>query len=165
MAVDTDLLDQALLNGGMPYASSDSRTRRVLLIAVAVILLGVAGYLVYLATSPSKPTTLASGPIVTMPGQPAGGMVVSLDDGHYLDVEVSLQTTNVTDSTELSADGPQFANAVISVFGGMGYSYLQSGANQTAAKAILLQDFQQILGKKDGLPQLSAIYYTEFLLQ
>ena len=164
MAVDTDLLDQALLNGGMPYAT-ESRSRRVILIAIVAVLLLGAAALVYLATSSSGPTKLAMGPIVGMPGQPSGGMVVSLNDSHYLNIELALQSTNVTDSSELSADAPELQNAVISVFGGMGYSYLQDAANQPAEKAAILQDFQQILGKKNGLPQVSAIYYTNFLLQ
>ena len=108
---------------------------------------------------------LANGPIIGMPGQPPGGFIVSLNDSHYLNIELALQSTNVTDSSELSADTPELLKAVVSVFGGMGYSYLQDAANQPAEKAAILQDFQQILGKKDGLPQVSAVYFTNFQLQ
>jgi flagellar basal body-associated protein FliL len=160
MAMNTDLLDQAFL-GELGGTGTGNPWRRAFLVVVLVLLLAAAGYLAWWLESrpPGKPH-LALGPI-TSPYQ----MTLGLADGHYLDVGIAFQLTNMADTTEMKSDTARIDNAIIDVYGAMTYTQVISPEGRSQALSEVVSDVNGILGSRDGLPQVSTAYYTTYIPQ
>ncbi|MGH9088504.1 MAG: flagellar basal body-associated FliL family protein, partial [Acidimicrobiales bacterium] len=134
------------------------------LILVAVLLLLGAGYMV----------KGRSHKVVYKPGQPVpagkvsslGTLTVNTSDGHLVQVGIDLQLTKVAESKTISTDQPQLRNAAIADLGDQTYTGLLAPTGRSALQQQLLASFQQVLGPVDGAaPQVSAVYFTSFVLQ
>ncbi|HXW33957.1 MAG TPA: flagellar basal body-associated FliL family protein [Acidimicrobiales bacterium] len=92
-------------------------------------------------------------------------LTVNLADGHLVQLSLALQLTAVASSKEIDADQPIFEDAAISILGAQTDASLLAPGGRDAVKAQLLARFQQIAGDVDGVPQITAVYYTDFIIQ
>lgn len=138
--------------------------KKKLLIVVAVLLVVVGVYFV----------KFRSHPVVYKPGQPVppgkvtslGTLTVNTADGHLVQVGIDLQLTKPAQTKTVSADQPQLRNAAILDLGQQTYTGLLAPSGRAALQKQLLTSFQQVLGTVDGAaPQVSAVYFTNFILQ
>lgn len=138
--------------------------KKLVLILVAVLLVGAAGYVV----------KGRSHKLVYKPGQPVpvgvvtslGTLTVNTSDGHLVQVGIDLQLTKVAVSKTVSTDQPQLRNAAIADLGAQTYPGLLAPTGRAALQQQLLASFQKVLGPVDGAaPQVSAVYFTSFILQ
>ena len=95
-----------------------------------------------------------------------GTLTVNTSDGHLVQVGIDLQLTKVAVAKTVGADQPQLRNAAIADLGSQTYQGLLAPAGRAALQQQLLTSFQQVLGPVDGAaPQVSAVYFTSFILQ
>ena len=107
------------------------------------------------------------------PGQKVpNGQIVAIDqvttnlaDGHLAQVTVELQLTKPGSTKLVTLDDPELVNSVVTDLGQDTYGQLLAPAGRAALKLELLHQFQQILGPAEGAQQVSAIYFTGFVLQ
>ena len=139
------------------------KKKKLLIVAVVLVLL-VGVYMV----------KFRSHEVVYKPGQPVppgkvtslGTLTVNTSDGHVVQVGIDLQLTEPAQTKTVSADQPQLRNAAILDLGQQTYPGLLAPSGRTALQQQLLASFQQILGTVDGAaPQVSAVYFTSFILQ
>lgn len=149
--------------GGEEGGKKKSKKKLVIVVALVVVI-GAAGYLV----------KGRSHKVVYKPGQavPAGKvsslgtLTVNTSDGHLVQVGIDLQLTTVAQTKTVSTDRPQLRNAAIADLGNQTYQGLLAPSGRTALQHQLLASFQQVLGPVDGAaPQVSAVYFTTFVLQ
>lgn len=160
MTMNTDLLHQAFL-AELGGGKGRSRLARALLVALLVVGLAAAGYLAWwFVHRPAGKPHLAPGAITS-----SYQMTLGLSDGHYLDVGIAFQLTNMADQAEIRADGPRIDNAVIDVYGAMSYTQVISPQGRAQALSAVVSDVNAILGTRDGLPQVSGAYYTTYIPQ
>ena len=138
--------------------------KKLILVVMAVLLLGGGGYAFKEHSHKS----------VYKPGQPVpagavtslGTLTVNTSDGHLVQVGIDLQLTEVAVSKTVSADMPELRNAAIADLGDQTYPGLLAPAGRAALQRQLLRSFQKVLGPVDGAaPQVSAVYFTSFILQ
>lgn len=97
---------------------------------------------------------------------PLDQLTVNLSDGHLVQAAISLQLTVVANSSTIGNDLPKFDDAAINVLGAQTFNDLLKPGQREALKAQMLTAFQKIAGTVDGAAQqISAIYYTGFVLQ
>lgn len=131
---------------------------------MAVLLLGAGGYVLKgrshkTVYKPGQP--VPAGAVTTL-----GTLTVNTSDGHLVQVAIDLQLTKVAVSKTVSADKPQLRNAAISDLGDQTYPGLLAPTGRAALQKQLLSSFQKVLGPVDGAaPQVSAVYFTSFVLQ
>ncbi len=94
-----------------------------------------------------------------------GELTVNLSDGHLLQTTIALQLTKVAPPKAIAADQPQFQNAAIAVLGAYTYPQLLGPGGRAASQAALLAQFQKFAGNTDGAPDVTAVYYTGFVMQ
>ena len=137
--------------------------KKVLIVAV-VLVLAVGVYMV----------KFRSHKVVYKPGQPVppgkvtslGTLTVNTSDGHVVQVGIDLQLTQPANAKTVSADQPQLRNAAILDLGQQTYPGLLAPSGRSALQQQLVTSFQQVLGTVDGAaPQVSAVYFTSFILQ
>lgn len=140
------------------------KSKKKLIIIVVVVVLLIAGYE---AKSKLMKTTYKPGQKVP------NGKIIALDqltlnlsDGHLVQASISLQLTKVANAKTITADLPRFEDAAITILGEQTYTGLLQPATRATVKAELLHQFQTIAGTADGAAQqISAVYYTGFILQ
>lgn len=145
-----------------PEAPKKSKKKMFIIIAVVVLLIGG-----YEAKSMLLKTVYKPGQKVPL-GKilPLDQLTVNLSDGHLVQASISLQLTAVASPSSLSSDLPRFDDAAITVLGEQTYHSLLAPGGREAAKAAILKDCQQIAGVVDGAAQqISAVYYTGFVIQ
>lgn len=154
-------------------------------ILVLVLAVAVVGYLAYsMVISPMLY------PVVYKVGEPVplgttldldgttGPITLNLaDNGHLAQLDVVLQFTAVASTTRMTADTPQFQNAVVQVINSTTYEQITQqtpitvGAvtypnGEALAKAEILAACQKIAGVVDGhAEQVAAVYFTNFVAQ
>jgi flagellar basal body-associated protein FliL len=144
---------------------SKGRAKRFLVIAVAGIVVLAAAFLMVVKPmlfpphyKPGQP--VPNGAIVSLPSD-----TINLVDGHLLQLTVALQLTGPANTTKITAATPKFLNAELTVFGALTDPDLLNPAGRVAAQAALLQLFQHIAGTSEGAQQISALYFTSFIVQ
>jgi flagellar basal body-associated protein FliL len=130
------------------------------LLAVLLIGAGVFGAKTMMVHHPLNPKDPPAGALVSLPQ-----MTLNLADGSDLQVQLALRLSKPANAKTISTDQPLFANAEIAVFGQQTYSVLLTAQGKAAVLAALLSDFQSITGPADGVPQVLAVYYTDFVMQ
>jgi flagellar FliL protein len=149
--------------GGTADEPPKKSKKKLILIILALVLL-VGGYeaksiLLKPHFKPGQPVPL--GKIL-----PMDQLTVNLSDGHLVQASISLQLTSVASASGISSDMPKFDDAAITVIGEQTFHGLLSPLERAALKTQMLQRFQKIAGTVDGAAQqISAIYYTGFVLQ
>jgi len=158
----TDTLTAA--KAGAPAAGDDKPKKKKLpkLIVVLVVLLGGAYVAKGMLIKPHyKPGQIApNGQVQTL-----DQLTVNLSDGHLVQATIVLQLTTVAATKTLNDDQPQFDDAAISVIGEQTYAGLLAPGGRDALKVQLLQRFQKIAGKAYGSQEVSAVYFTGFVIQ
>ena len=139
------------------------KKKKVVVILAIVVVLVVAGAVVKLETSktvyrPGQP--VPAGPVVSL-----GTVTVALSDGHLVQATIALQMTKPASQTEEANDSAHLEDVAVTVLGQQSYAGLLASPGRTAAQQQLLTSFQQVLGPADGAPQVSAVYFTGFVLQ
>ncbi len=95
-----------------------------------------------------------------------GTLTVNTSDGHLAQVGIDLQLTKPADVKQVESDVPEMDNAAIESITSWSYSQLLGLSAKTQLQSQLLSGFQKILGTVDGsAEQVSAVYFTSFLLQ
>ncbi|HXQ74906.1 MAG TPA: flagellar basal body-associated FliL family protein [Acidimicrobiales bacterium] len=96
---------------------------------------------------------------------PLDQLTVNMSDGHLVQASISLQLTKVAAKTA-TLDVPRFDDAAITVLGAETYDALLAPGGRTEAKAAILSLDQKILPPVDGAAeQVSAVYFTSFVVQ
>lgn len=109
------------------------------------------------------------------PGQtvPAGtvyelgttAITTNLSDGHLIQVGISLQLTKAANSKLVTNDVPMLTNSTIKILSSQTYTVLLGPLGRSQLSAALLSAYQSDLGKSEGAQQVSAVYFTAFVLQ
>lgn len=147
---------------GPPRPAKKSKKKLIIIVLVVVLLIG--GYeaksiLLKPHYKPGQPVPL--GKIL-----PLDQLTVNLSDGHLVQASISLQLTEVANASTISSDMPRFDDAAITVLGAQTFHGLLQPTQRDLVKAAMLKQFQKIAGTVDGAAQqISAIYYTGFVLQ
>jgi len=161
----------ALDQGGNPSAPSEDgaakedtkpkKSKKKLIIAIVVLLVAAfvaKSILLKPYYKPGQPVPL--GTIV-----PLDQLTVNMADGHLVQASISLQLTKVA-SKSTANDVPRFDDAAITVLGAQTYDELLAPGGRTTVKAEILALCQKIAPKVDGsAPQVSAVYFTSFVVQ
>jgi flagellar basal body-associated protein FliL len=139
------------------------KKKKLVVILAIVVVLVVAGAVVKLKMSktvyrPGQP--VPAGPVVSL-----GTVTVALSDGHLVQATIALQMTKPASQTEEANDSAHLEDVAVTVLGQQSYAGLLASPGRTAAQQQLLTSFQQVLGPADGAPQVSAVYFTGFVLQ
>lgn len=112
--------------------------------------------------------------VIYKPGQsvPAGKILsfgsftLDTSDGQLVQLGISLQLTKPAKTKTVTEDKAQLANATIADVDNFTYAQLLTPAGRAQLQRQLLHSYQQILGVVDGAaPQVSAVYFTSFVLQ
>lgn len=109
------------------------------------------------------------------PGQqvPAGAVyelgsttiTTNLSDGHLAQIGISLQLTKAANLKLLNTDQPELTNSTIKILSAQTYNSLLGPAGRAQLSESLLSAFQQDLGRSEGAQQVTAVYFTAFVLQ
>jgi flagellar basal body-associated protein FliL len=147
---------------GAQKSTGKKKKKLVVILAIVVVLIA-AGAVVKLKTSktvyrPGQP--VPAGPVVSL-----GTVTVALSDGHLVQATIALQMTKPASSTEEANDSAHLEDVAVTVLGQQSYTGLLASPGRSAAQQQLLTSFQQVLGPADGAPQVSAVYFTGFVLQ
>jgi flagellar basal body-associated protein FliL len=142
---------------------STGKKKKLAVILAIVVVLIVAGAVVKLKMSktvyrPGQP--VPAGQVVSL-----GTVTVALSDGHLVQATIALQMTKPASQTEEADDSAHLEDVAVTVLGQQSYTGLLVSSGRTAAQQQLLTSFQQVLGPADGAPQVSAVYFTGFVLQ
>lgn len=140
------------------------KSKKKLFIILAVVVLLVGGYeakSILLKPHYKPGQTVPLGKIL-----PLDQLTVNLADGHLVQVSISLQMTKVAQASAVGNDIPRFDDAAITLLGTYTYQTLITPNGRAQMKATLLKDCQKIAGTVDGAaPQVSAVYFTSFVIQ
>lgn len=147
-----------------PKNEPKKKSKKKLIIAVVVVLVLIVGYeakSMLMKTTYKPGQKVPNGKIVAL-----DQLTLNLSDGHLVQASISLQLTKVASAGTITTDLPKFEDAAITIFGEQTYNGLLQPATRATVKAELLTKFQSIAGTTDGAAQqISAIYYTGFILQ
>lgn len=130
---------------------------------LGVVLLLVVGYVV--KGKVMKPhygpgQKVPAGKVVSL-----GSITTNLSDGHLAQVTVSIQLTAPANSKLVTKDQPEMVSQVVTDLGEQTYTGLIAPKGRAALRTGLLHSFQQMLGPSEGAQQVSAVYFTGFVLQ
>ncbi len=139
-----------------------SKKKLVLVVAAVVVLalagLVVRGKLTKTVYRPGQP--VPAGQVVSL-----GSVTVALADGDLVQAGLDLQMTKPANTKEEASDSAALTNAAILDLGSQTYTALLTLSGREAVQQQLLASFQKILGTSDGAQQVSAVYFTSFVLQ
>ena len=158
-------MTDTLQRGAAPAAAEEEKPKKKKLpkiIMVLVVLLGGAYVAKGMLIKPHfKHGQIApNGQVQTL-----DQLTVNLSDGHLVQTTIVLQLTTVASTKTLTDEQPEFDDAAISVIGGQTYAGLLAPGGRDAMKTALLQKFQTIAGKQFGSEEISAVYFTGFVIQ
>lgn len=92
-------------------------------------------------------------------------LTTNLADGHLVQIGISLQLTKPASVKTISADTDELTNASLSILSRDTYPQLLATSGRTVLAHQLLAAYQKILGRSEGAEQVSAVYFTSFVLQ
>lgn len=92
-------------------------------------------------------------------------ITTNLSDGHLAQIAVSLQLTKPANSKEVNADVPELTSSTVEILGQQTYAGLLEPSGRENLATELLRAFQRDLGRSEGAQQISAVYFTSFVLQ
>lgn len=92
-------------------------------------------------------------------------ITTNLSDGHLAQIGISLQLTKAANSKQINTDTSQLTNSTIKILSGDTYNALLGPAGRAALASELLGAYQKDLGRSEGAQQVSAVYFTAFVLQ
>lgn len=153
---------------GPPPAGSEETEKKggkkKLLIVLAVVVLLGGVYMVKFRSH--KPIYKPGEPVPAGAVLSLGSLTVNTSDGHIVQAGIDLQLTKPAVTKTVDAAEPKLLNAAILDLGAQTYTGLLAPTGKTALAQELLASFQQVLGPVDGAaPQVSAVYFTSFILQ
>jgi flagellar FliL protein len=126
--------------------------KKLIIVLVLVLVLGGAGYVLKGRGGAKGPAKPQPGPVLAL-----DSVNLNLADGHYLKLDIALQTTKKAPS---DIDGSQALDLAVSQFSGMGMDQLAVPAKREAAKKALLTAIE-----KAYPDEVMDIYFTEFVMQ
>jgi len=159
----TDTLQRSAAPAGAPAEEAKPKKKKLpKIIMVLVVLLGGAYVAKGMLIKPhfKAGQTAPNGQVQTL-----DQLTVNLSDGHLVQATIVLQLTTVASTKALTDDQPQFDDAAISVIGSETYAGLLAPGGRDAMKTELLAKFQKIAGKQFGSQEISAVYFTGFVIQ
>jgi len=132
-----------------------------ILLAVLVLLVGyvVKGKVVKPHYGPHDP--VPAGAIYDLPTS----VTTNLPDGHLAQIAMSLQLTKVGSTKIVTKDTSEIMNTAVQIIGSQSYAMLLSVHGRVLVKQQILKAIQQELGMTEGAQQVSAIYFTSFVVQ
>lgn len=147
----------------VPEEGSRKKSKKKLIVLVVVLL--VVGF--YAKGKLLKPHY---GPGAKVPpGQifALGGTTITtnLSDGHLAQIGISLQLTKPANAKEINADVPELTSSTVEILGQQTYVGLLDPIGRRELASELLRAYQRDLGRSEGAQQLSAVYFTSFVLQ
>jgi flagellar basal body-associated protein FliL len=158
----TDTLQRGATPTTAPTEDKPKKKKPTKLILVLVVLLGGAYVAKGMVIKPHyKPGQIApNGQVQTL-----DQLTVNLSDGHLVQTTIVMQLTTAASTKSLTDEQPEFDDAAISVIGSETYAGLLAPGGRDAMKAVLLARFQKIAGKQFGSQEISAVYFTGFVIQ
>jgi len=158
----TDTLTAATASAAVAPDDQPKKKKLPKLIMLLVVLLGGAYVAKGMLIKPHyKPGQIApNGQVQTL-----DQLTVNLADGHLVQTTIVLQLTTVASTKTLTAEQPELDDAAISIIGQQTYAGLLAPGGRDAMKAQLLQQFQKVAGKAYGSQEVSAVYFTGFVIQ
>ncbi|HVC25820.1 MAG TPA: flagellar basal body-associated FliL family protein [Acidimicrobiales bacterium] len=132
-----------------------------ILLVVVLLLVGyvVKGKVVKPHYGPKDP--VPPGAIFDLPTS----VTTNLPDGHLAQIAMSLQLTKVGSAKVVTKDTSEIMNTAVQIVGSQTYSGLLSVHGRVVVKQEILKAIQQELGTTDGAQQVSAVYFTSFVVQ
>lgn len=138
--------------------------KRLLVVLVTVVVVLGAGYV--LRSKLMKPHYRQGEPVP--PGQvlALGTLTVNTANGQLVQAGIDLRLTKPASAKEVEQDAPQLKNAAIGDLSSWSSQQLLSVTTRAKLQHQLLASFRHVLGTVDGAaPQVSAVYFTSFLVQ
>jgi flagellar basal body-associated protein FliL len=159
--------DSAVLDGPRPgadpaAAAPAKKKSKKKLIIIAVVVLLVA----YEAKGKIEKPHYGPGAKV-----PAGAVIelgtitANLSDSHLAQIGVSIQMTAAASAKEEAKEQDELIGSTTQLLGTETYGELIAPVGRAAFKANLLKAFQTDLGPSEGAQQVSAVYFTSFVVQ
>jgi flagellar FliL protein len=146
-------------DGAEGAGKGKNKKKLIIMVVLALLIAGAAAKFTILAPAPSKtPPAPKPGPTVTL-----DEMTVNLDGGHFLRIQVALETAAGKSSghgASTTFDTAKAAQAVISTFSDRKMTDLAGEKAREAAKAQLLTALQQEYPK-----EILGVVYTAFVMQ
>jgi flagellar basal body-associated protein FliL len=94
-----------------------------------------------------------------------GGVTTNLADGHLAQITVTLQLTKAADTKTIGKFNSQLTSSTVSLIGRQSFASLLPPSGRSELRTQLLASFQKVLGINEGAQQVSAVYFTSFVLQ
>lgn len=94
-----------------------------------------------------------------------GSITTNLSDGHLAQLSISLQLTKPANSKAIVKLQDELTATAVTDIGQQTYNALILPAGRHALAATMLHGFQADLGTSEGAQQVSAVYFTSFVLQ
>lgn len=126
--------------------------KKLILIVLILVIAGVAGKFLLMPSGPKKPAAPKPGPVVQL-----DEMTVNLAGGHFLRLQVAIETVAGSKPIEENAKAQQ---DIITVFSDRKMTDLAGETARNAAKDELVKLLQ-----KDYPKQVMDVYYTAFVMQ
>lgn len=144
-------------------AEGEGKKKKPVKPIAAVLLLLVVGYVV--KGKVVKPhygpgAKVPPGAVVALPS-----VTTNLSDGHLAQVSISIQLTKAANAKLVANDQSEMVANIVTDLGRQTYSGLIVPAGRARLQAALLHTFQAELGPSEGAQQVSAVYFTGFVLQ
>ncbi len=92
-------------------------------------------------------------------------VTVNLPDGSLAQIAISLQLTKVGSVKTATKDNSELMGNAVQIIGADSYQTLLSPAGRIALQRALLRSFQQVFGQSEGAQEVSAVYFTSYVLQ
>ncbi len=130
-------------------------------LAVLVLLIGYVakGKIMKPHYGPHNP--VPAGAIYDFPSS----VTVNLPDGSLAQIAISLQLTKVGSVKTLTKENSELMGTAVKTIGAETYQTLLSPAGRIALQKSLLQAYQKELGQSEGAQEVSAVYFTSYVLQ
>jgi flagellar FliL protein len=92
-------------------------------------------------------------------------ITTNLSDGHLAQIGISLQLSKPANTKLITTDVPELTNSTIRILSGETYDTLLGPTGRAQLSSALLASYQQDLGLSEGAQQVTAVYFTAFVLQ
>lgn len=169
-----------------PGAAAPKKSRKGLLIGVAVAVLAAGGGGAYFMLKPKAdaahgaPAAAGAHGAPSAHGEPGAAVgtsnymaldpafVVNLedpDDARYLQVEIQVMTRESVALDLVKAHMPRIRNSLILLFGQQKTSDLATREGKEKLQAAALAEIQKVMQVETGKPVVEAAYFTSFVMQ
>jgi flagellar basal body-associated protein FliL len=156
----TAVLDGPRVVGDAADAPKKKSKKKFIIAAVLVLLVGyeVKGKVVKPHYGPG--ITVPLGPVIEL-----GTITANLSDSHLAQIAVSIQTTVAASSKEETKEQDELIGSTTQLLGNETYANLIDPTGRAAFRTALLKAYQTDLGMSEGAQQVSAVYFTSFVVQ